>query len=1192
MTSHVSVRLLWHDSGWNGAICRDPAGNVWCEAHEHVRDSKDLGLEVAKAGLRVNTAGVAPGCEMSIQTFSSERNTIRVWPPDWLANQEVSPVDLPLDKNSTGMWPYEGMWDEDGGFKSNDNRRAIAQDFFNEVRTGESLAFFYVDERNPMFVDSGERSPSRVLAGISRITKVGEIHEWEQTDWRGETNMIWSVPFQHDFPRDGIRFPLQAILAAVPDPGLRADFVVALDGGLRSDFRYGSARLSQDRAVAVVERAIVALGRLEASGRIEFSVAAELDWLNRILLELWKERGPYPGFASLLLALGCTRGTQIQRDVLPALAAGGKDAAAHLFAALDGENVEEFNRYALDIADIADEWQYLSTDDQELARLLIRMELTPDQMGVLLDPKQRVRHLVPEHAVDLASNPYLICERFVPNQDDELIGFLTVDHALVPHESMSDAPIRIPPRDPRRFRALLTEVLRDIAADGGTFVASEEARSLAMQRSPEDRPCDVPLDRLGHPKVAEVIDETIERFSLDDVPQLALRHIRALETRVEDVLDELVLRPALETEVVDWQAVAERVARQGGSVVVELSEEQQRALDRMMRSAVSVLTGAAGTGKSTLLAPLIAAIREREGRVPIRALAPTGKAADRLKAVGVDGMTVHRALASAGWYDWDLGIWREHGTSQISADTLVIDECSMVDISLLGTLFKAVDWHGVRRLILVGDHYQLPPIGPGRPFFDFIMHLEDADEDTDEANPYRARLNELSHNYRVAEGSRAIALANGFARQGEADEPLIWSSLAKGEDQGDLRVRFWADAQELHELLLAEIEELVTAECERAGLSLSKWQAFNATLGHKDAFGISHWQILGPVRDSSAGTRKLNAIIQDRWHGGFKQADRFPSGAVKRWPVSFGDEQITSFDKVMQIRNEGRLVAYDLVAKQRGKYPAFNGQLGIVKGEFPAANHSWRTGQKGKVVNIQVQFDDAPNLRFEYYRDGQRGVNRNLELAYAITIHKGQGSQFRHVFLVVPQVAATFFGRELAYTGLSRAEETLTLFLEKDIGALMQLRKRAAAQTPQRSSRLFTPRPGREAYRSGDRRQVSTRGDRVRSKSEVIIADVLHKYELQGRLSYTYEEELSASGGDPWDVRLPDFTVRVGGKTHYWEHCGMADDPAYRQRWEEVRRPWYVRNGYADQLIETYEEAGAINAEVIEREVVLGRILA
>ena len=626
-------------------------------------------------------------------------------------------------------------------------------------------------------------------------------------------------------------------------------------------------------------------------------------------------------------------------------------------------------------------------------------------------------------------------------------------------------------------------------------------------------------------------------------------------------------------------------------MVVELSEEQQRALDRMMRSAVSVLTGAAGTGKSTLLAPLIAAIREREGRVPIRALAPTGKAADRLKAVGVDGMTVHRALASAGWYDWDLGIWREHGTSQISADTLVIDECSMVDISLLGTLFKAVDWHGVRRLILVGDHYQLPPIGPGRPFFDFIMHLEDADEDTDEANPYRARLNELSHNYRVAEGSRAIALANGFARQGEADEPLIWSSLAKGEDQGDLRVRFWADAQELHELLLAEIEELVTAECERAGLSLSEWQAFNATLGHKDAFGISHWQILGPVRDSSAGTRKLNAIIQDRWHGGFKQADRFPSGAVKRWPVSFGDEQITSFDKVMQIRNEGRLVAYDLVAKQRGKYPAFNGQLGIVRGEFPAANHSWRTGQKGKVVNIQVQFDGAPNLRFEYYRDGQRGVNRNLELAYAITIHRAKGASSGMYSSLFHRWQPPLWTR----TRVHRAQPS-----GGNADSVSREGYRCADAAPQARRRADSAALLQAVHASARQRGVPQRRSAssehswrcVRSKSEVIIADVLHKYELQGRLSYTYEEELSASGGDPWDVRLPDFTVRVGGKTHYWEHCGMADDPAYRQRWEEVRRPWYVRNGYADQLIETYEEAGAINAEVIEREVVLGRILA
>jgi hypothetical protein len=86
---------------------------------------------------------------------------IRVWPPDWLGGQDGRPVDLPIDKYSTGMWPYEDMWGEDGGYRSNDERRAVAQEFFNEVRKGESLAFFYVDERNPMFVDTGDRSSSR-----------------------------------------------------------------------------------------------------------------------------------------------------------------------------------------------------------------------------------------------------------------------------------------------------------------------------------------------------------------------------------------------------------------------------------------------------------------------------------------------------------------------------------------------------------------------------------------------------------------------------------------------------------------------------------------------------------------------------------------------------------------------------------------------------------------------------------------------------------------------------------------------------------------------------------------------------------------------------------------------------------------------------------------------------------------------
>jgi hypothetical protein len=76
----------------------------------------------------------------------------------------VSPVDIGMDKFSAGMWPYENMWTEDGGYKPNDERRAIAEAFFKEVEEGKSLAFFYVDERNPLFAEDGERSPHRTAS--------------------------------------------------------------------------------------------------------------------------------------------------------------------------------------------------------------------------------------------------------------------------------------------------------------------------------------------------------------------------------------------------------------------------------------------------------------------------------------------------------------------------------------------------------------------------------------------------------------------------------------------------------------------------------------------------------------------------------------------------------------------------------------------------------------------------------------------------------------------------------------------------------------------------------------------------------------------------------------------------------------------------------------------------------------------
>lgn len=1183
--THVSVRLFWHDSGWNGSICRDPAANVWCEAHEHVRDHKDVSNEVANAGKPVAQCP-CPGCEVSIQAFAPKRNKVRIWPPDWMEGQGVSPVDVSMAKTSSGMWPYEEMWGrEDGSYKSNEERRAVAEQFFDEVEPGKSLAFFYVDERNPLFIDAGERSPHRVLVGISRITKLDEIEEWAEPTSNGETNMIWSVPFEHAYPADGIRLPVQAILNAESDPDLRAEYLVALNGNLRTDFRYGSSAVSHDRCVAVVEKAIAGLSRLESAGIIDVSVQNELEWLNDVLLELWEERGPYPGLAPVLSAFRCHRAAEIATRALPEIVQQGRDAAAVIFEALDGNVAEELRPYEDDLIEAQDEWQYASDPEKGLAKLLARFAITREQAQIALGEELRQRHGLPQDAAELERNPYLLCEAYIPKKDQESISFLTIDHGLVPHESMTRLDSPMSQRDPRRLRALLMEVLRDAADEGHTFFDAAEALERATALSPEDRPCDVPFNRLEHANVRPVLEESLDLFELNDRLYLALKSIRDDELLVSTKLDELVARPRLPKAEVDWQRLAEEVFVGDGADAVALSAEQVAALERTLLSPLGVITGAAGTGKSTLLGPLIAAIRHESGQVPIRAVTPTGKAADRLKDLGVEATTIHRALAQAKWYDWELGIAVEG--EPIEVNTVIIDESSMVDIELLATLFRAIDWHAIERLVFVGDHHQLPPIGAGRPFFDLISTMQQADESTSD-NPFRERLGELTHNYRVDAGSIAISLANGFARRAEPDDPVIWEGLARGRDQNDLRVRFWQDPEELHQLILDEIGQLAAD----AYPDLEPNYAFNALLGHGEGGpgGPSYWQIIAPMRDAAPGTRKLNAVIQDHFHGWAKRVAKHAGGAIKRWPVKLGAEQVTAFDKVMQKQNE-RLPVYRVgLGKEKGdREPVFNGQIGLVTREFPPANTKYRKGQRGPVRSVTVEFEGLPDMRFDFEK---AAVDKYLELAYATTVHKAQGSQFRHVFFVLPLAAADFFGRELTYTGLTRAQDTLTLFLERDIGALSALRKRAAAKTPQRNSRLFAPHLGNEPWRAGGRKFGTTGNDLVASKSEVIIADVLEKYREKGQLTYEYEKELPAPSGDAWDFRLPDFTIHAGGKTFYWEHCGMLDDDAYRQRWETVRLPWYKRNGFEDQLIVTMDgPSDPIDSGKIEREQIRDRIL-
>jgi hypothetical protein len=174
------------------------------------------------------------------------------------------------------------------------------------------------------------------------------------------------------------------------------------------------------------------------------------------------------------------------------------------------------------------------------------------------------------------------------------------------------------------------------------------------------------------------------------------------------------------------------------------------------------------------------------------------------------------------------------------------------------------------------------------------------------------------------------------------------------------------------------------------------------------------------------------------------------------------------------------------------------------------------------------------------------------------------------------------------YTGITRFRKRLVLLIEKDIAPLLQLRSADFADTKRRNTQMFRLALGKDSAERPHMKAMihrTRRGVPVRSKSEVVVADVLDALGI----SYEYEKPLHSTTNQK-DFRLPDFTVSYEGDIYYWEHLGMLTVPSYREAWGR-KQPWYEDNGFADKLITSEDKPdGGIDASEIER-IACARIL-
>jgi hypothetical protein len=312
---------------------------------------------------------------------------------------------------------------------------------------------------------------------------------------------------------------------------------------------------------------------------------------------------------------------------------------------------------------------------------------------------------------------------------------------------------------------------------------------------------------------------------------------------------------------------------------------------------------------------------------------------------------------------------------------------------------------------------------------------------------------------------------------------------------------------------------------------------------------IEHWQILAPVRAHAHGVRELNRFIQRHFR---EQTREWARSRDRKIPKPLGAEEILWGDKVISVQNESWRPVYP---KENALRYIANGDIGVVVGQFKTkamAKAPWKA---------EVEFAGQEGYVYDYRHNDFGEDAPPLELAYALTVHKAQGSEFGRTILVIPN-PCRILSRELLYTALTRQRERVTLLYQGDPLDLMRFASPAYSQTAGRLTNLFTApdlvETSSETFLGRGLIHTTSRGDVVRSKSEAIIAELLH---ARG-IDHAYERKLTFDDGS---FRYPDFTIEDHdlGRTIYWEHLGMLGDSVYAERWER-KRQWYSDHGVVE----------------------------
>lgn len=341
------------------------------------------------------------------------------------------------------------------------------------------------------------------------------------------------------------------------------------------------------------------------------------------------------------------------------------------------------------------------------------------------------------------------------------------------------------------------------------------------------------------------------------------------------------------------------------------------------------------------------------------------------------------------------------------------------------------------------------------------------------------------------------------------------------------------------------------------------------------------WQILAPVRNMPQGVMNMNRLIHLKYREKYLEISKL-WGTRKRIANSLGPEGIVYGDKVINVINTSQKDAYPQNEGARN-YIA-NGEIGIACGDYSK-------NRKNNYMHVEFSSQQGYLYSFDKKDFDEETGTEQLELAYALTVHKAQGSQFKTVILVLAE-PCKIISREMLYTALTRQLDKIIILYNQEPYHLLNYSTDSNSDIATRFTDLFADifkdegpnlRPQivevKGKFYEEKLIHKTVRGELVRSKSEVIIANALY----YNHLDYEYEPEIKLEG----KVKRPDFKIEDydTGVVWYWEHCGMMTDSNYVKRWND-KKSFYAKNGIVEgkNLIVTCDnENGGIDSDFVQK---------